>query len=152
MFDKLLERVTFEDLTAFCERFPEGVRAEYKREPAHIDKVIASVANTAGGFLVLGVRTDDKNMPVLPIEGMPARKGLEEQGRSMACGSVPIGYFGCTISWLLPPSGAIFVGRPMPYWSMIWAARRRTIGLSCLPASPLHGLHERGRTGPPVNE
>jgi hypothetical protein len=79
LFNKLLERVTFEDLTAFCERFPEGVRAEYKRAPAHIDKVIASLANTAGGFLVLGVRTDDKNMPMLPIEGMPARKGLEEQ-------------------------------------------------------------------------
>ena len=79
MFDKLLGRVTFEDLVAFCERFPEGVRVEYKREPAHIDKIVASLANTVGGFFVIGVRTDDKNMPVLPIEGMPAKRGIEEQ-------------------------------------------------------------------------
>jgi len=79
VFDKLLDRVTFDDVVAFCERFPEGVRVEYKREPVQIDKIVASLANTVGGFFVIGVRTDDKNMPVLPIEGMPARKGIEEQ-------------------------------------------------------------------------
>lgn len=79
MFDKLLDRVAFDDVVAFCERFPEGVRVEYKREPVQIDKIVASLANTVGGFFVIGVRTDDKNMPVLPIEGMPARKGIEEQ-------------------------------------------------------------------------
>jgi hypothetical protein len=52
---------------------------EYKREPAHLDKVVASLTNTVGGFYVIGVRTDDKNMPVLPIDGMPSRAGLEEQ-------------------------------------------------------------------------
>jgi len=79
LFDKPLDRVTFDDVAAFCARFPEGVRVEYKREPVHIDKVVASLANTVGGFYVIGVRTDAKNMPVLPIEGMPSRPGIEEQ-------------------------------------------------------------------------
>lgn len=79
MFHKLLDRVTFDDVVAFCEQFPEGVRVEYKREPVQIDKIVASLANTVGGFFVIGVRTDDKNMPILPIDGMPARKGIEEQ-------------------------------------------------------------------------
>ena len=79
MFDKLLGRVTFDDLIAFCERFPEGVRVECKRELVQVDKIVASLSNTVGGFFVIGVRTDDKNVPVLPIEGMQARKGIEEQ-------------------------------------------------------------------------
>jgi len=72
MFDKLLDRVTFEDVQSFCEQFLEGVRVEYKSELVQTDKIVASLANTLGGFFVIGVRTDDKNMPILPIEGMPA--------------------------------------------------------------------------------
>src|SRR6266446_3484484 len=72
MFDKLLDHVTFNDVLAFCQQFPEGVRVEYKSEAANIDKTVASLANTVGGFFVLGVKTDKKNMPILPIEGMPA--------------------------------------------------------------------------------
>ena len=79
VFDKLLDRVGFDDVVAFCRQFPEGVRVEYKREPVQIDKIVASLANTLGGFFVIGIRTDEKNMPVLPIEGMQKRQGIEEQ-------------------------------------------------------------------------
>ena len=79
MFDKLLSGITFDDLAFFCQHFPEGVRVEYKREVAHADRVIASLANTLGGFFVVGVRTDDQNMPIFPIEGLAARPGIEEQ-------------------------------------------------------------------------
>ncbi len=33
MFNKLLGQLTFEDVTAFCEQFPEGVRAETVDHP-----------------------------------------------------------------------------------------------------------------------
>jgi len=78
MFDRLLDQVTFDDVQAFCKQFPEGVRVEYKSQLVQTDKIVASLANTVGGFF--GVRTDDKNMPILPIDGMPARKVLPKTG------------------------------------------------------------------------
>ena len=59
MFDKLLDHVTFKDFETFCQQFPEGVRVEYKREPANIDKTVASLANTVGGFFVLEAKDRD---------------------------------------------------------------------------------------------
>ena len=81
----LLERVTFEDLTAFCERFPEGARVEYKREPVHIEKIVASLANTVDGFFVIGVKADDKNMPVLARSGVRSTP-LARTGPTHRCG------------------------------------------------------------------
>ena len=57
----------------------EGVRVDYKVEPANIAKVVSSFANTAGGILIVGVKTDTNNMPIFPLVGYSARPGIEEQ-------------------------------------------------------------------------
>ncbi len=44
MFTTPLSQVTFDQLLAFCQAFPEGVRVEYKREAANIPKVVSSFA------------------------------------------------------------------------------------------------------------
>jgi hypothetical protein len=84
MFNNLLPQTTFDDVQTFCQQFPEGVRVEYKSDLVQIDKIVASLANTVGGLFVVGVRTDNRNMPVFPIEGIPAKKGIEEQVTQIA--------------------------------------------------------------------
>ncbi len=80
LFDTPLRDITFDDVVRFCETFPEGVRVEYKREPANIPKVISSFANTVGGIWLIGVETDKaNNMPILPLAGMPRAAGVEER-------------------------------------------------------------------------
>jgi Schlafen, AlbA_2 len=75
-----LSQVTYEHVIEFCRTFPEGVRVEYKREPANITKVISSFANTVGGVWVIGVDTDKTtNMPLLPAAGMKREPGIEER-------------------------------------------------------------------------
>ena len=80
MFNTPLAQVNFDQIIRFCETFPEGVRVEYKRQPADIPKVISSFANTAGGIWVIGVETDPAtNMARFPLIGMPRAPGVEEQ-------------------------------------------------------------------------
>ena len=79
MFTKPLDEIEFADIDEFCHRFPEGVRAEYKREVTAIPKVVSSFANTLGGIFLIGVDTDDNNDVVFPIQGMANRRGIEEQ-------------------------------------------------------------------------
>ncbi len=75
-----LSQITYEQVIEFCKTFPEGVRVEYKREPANITKVISSFANTVGGVWVIGLDTDKTtNMPVLPPAGMKREPGIEER-------------------------------------------------------------------------
>jgi Putative DNA-binding domain len=73
---------TADDIRAFCARFSEGLRVEYK---ANLDdavrgalpKVISSFANSHGGVIVLGVRAVN-GVPQEPIEGFepPAREEI----------------------------------------------------------------------------
>ena len=80
MFDTPLHDITFDHVVGFCKTFPEGVRVEYKREPANIPKVISSFANTVGGIWLIGVETDKaNNMPIFPLAGMPHAAGVEER-------------------------------------------------------------------------
>ncbi len=80
LFDTPLRDITFDDVVRFCKTFPEGVRVEYKREPANIPKVISSFANTVGGIWLIGVETDKaNNMPIFPLAGMPRTAGVEER-------------------------------------------------------------------------
>jgi Schlafen, AlbA_2 len=75
-----LGQVTYEQVIEFCRTFAEGVRVEYKREPANMPKVISSFANTVGGVWVIGVDTDKTtNMPALPPVGMKREPGIEER-------------------------------------------------------------------------
>ena len=80
MFTKPLMDIEFSDLESFCKRFGEGVRVEYKEAiPKKIPKTISAFANTLGGILILGVKTDENNRAILPIEGMNREKGIEDK-------------------------------------------------------------------------
>ncbi|MYB00346.1 ATP-binding protein, partial [Candidatus Poribacteria bacterium] len=79
MFTKPIDKITFEDVENFCHEFGEGVRVEYKREIAHIPKIVSSFANTLGGIFIIGVETDEMNKVVSPIKGMPKETGIEER-------------------------------------------------------------------------
>ena len=80
MFAKPFSEIEFREIEAFCENWPEGVRAEYKRQfHKEIPKSVSSFANTSGGFLIFGVETNDNNEAILPIEGMPSDRGIEER-------------------------------------------------------------------------
>lgn len=79
MFNAPFAEINFDRVVAFCKEWPEGVRVDYKAEPANIGKVVSSFANTSGGILIIGVRTDTNNMPILPLVGYSARAGIEEQ-------------------------------------------------------------------------
>ena len=82
MLTKPIDEITFEDVQSFCEEWSEGVRVEYKSElnvKNHIPKVVSSFANTYGGIFLIGIKTDKTtNMPILPIEGIPNRRHIEE--------------------------------------------------------------------------
>jgi len=80
LFDTPLHDITFDHVVGFCKTFPEGVRVEYKREPANIPKVVSSFANTVGGIWIIGVETDPAtNRARLPFTGMSRVPGVEEQ-------------------------------------------------------------------------
>ena len=40
MFTKLASEIDFNDIESFCSKWGEGVRVEYKREIAHLTKII----------------------------------------------------------------------------------------------------------------
>jgi len=79
MFNVPFAEINFDKVVAFCGAWPEGVRVDYKVEPANIGKVVPSFANTSGGILIIGVKTNTNNMPILPLVGYSARAGIEEQ-------------------------------------------------------------------------
>lgn len=80
MFLTPLQEIAFSHVEEFCQTWAEGVRVEYKRDLTQIPKIISSFANTFGGIWVIGVETDRRtNMPILPIQGIPEKVGLEEQ-------------------------------------------------------------------------
>ena len=61
-----------DDIRAFCHRFDEGIRVEYKSNfddnvRSKIAKILSSFANTLGGVTIIGVPTDN-GIPQ-PIEG-----------------------------------------------------------------------------------
>lgn len=80
MFAKPVGNLKFSNVESFCKRFGEGVRVEYKENmPKNIPKTISAFANTLGGILILGVKTDKNNRAIIPIEGMKKQQGIEEK-------------------------------------------------------------------------
>ena len=79
MFTKLEADITFSDIEEFCREFDEGVRVEYKQDIQHIPKVVSSFANTLGGIFIIGAETNNDNTVKFPIQGIPKRRGIEEQ-------------------------------------------------------------------------
>ena len=79
MFNISENEITFEVIETFCRERSEGVRVEYKQEIVHIPKIVSAFANTQGGIFIVGVRTDNKNKVIFPIEGIPQKSGIEDQ-------------------------------------------------------------------------
>lgn len=79
MFTKPLSQVEYPDVDKFCQTFCEGVRVEYKSEMVDdIPKTISAFANTLGGIIVIGAKTDKVSNKVIAIEGIDKKAGIEE--------------------------------------------------------------------------
>lgn len=80
LFGKPLDDVTVDDVKQFCEKqIKEGVNLDYKKDLSSsksIVKAIASMGNTRGGWLIVGV-DDEDDKPVLPAKGMEYKAHLE---------------------------------------------------------------------------
>ncbi len=71
LFSKRIDEITYEDVLAFCkEGHEEGIRLDYKVDwPKDLAKVMAAMANTFGGLILIGVDEEDRK-PKLPIAGV----------------------------------------------------------------------------------
>lgn len=80
MFTKPVQDLEFSDVESFCKTYVEGIRVEYKESipKKKLPKTISAFANTLGGTLILGAKTDENNRAILPIEGMKKQRGIEE--------------------------------------------------------------------------
>ena len=79
MFTKSGSDITFSDVEDFCREFGEGVRVEYKLVIKDIPKIVSSFANTVGGIYIVGTKTNSTNQVIFPIQGIPKKRGIEEQ-------------------------------------------------------------------------
>ncbi len=80
MFSKHVQDLEFSDVESFCKTYKEGVRVEYKGKiPSNLPKTISAFANTLGGILILGVKADENNRAIFPIEGMKKEGGMEDR-------------------------------------------------------------------------
>ncbi len=80
IFGKKLTDVTVDDVKAFCQKQnSEGINLDYKKDlnnSKKIAKTIAAMANTLGGWVVIGVEDDGNDKPKLPTEGIDWEKQL----------------------------------------------------------------------------
>lgn len=81
MFVGELSEKTFDDVKAFlAQDLPEGVRLDYKAAfPSNLAKTMASMANTEGGLILVGV-AEDPARPLHPIAepvGVPVEQAEE---------------------------------------------------------------------------
>lgn len=81
MFSIPIDAITFQDVNNFCQtRAREGLVLDYKVGfPNHLEKTIASFANTYGGHILIGVDETPTGEPVLPIVGVTLQPGLRER-------------------------------------------------------------------------
>ncbi len=73
LFSKRISQLTFEDVEAFCERFHENTRVEYKSTfddnvKNKLPRVMSSFANSYGGILIIGVCAS-AGVAQQPVEG-----------------------------------------------------------------------------------
>lgn len=82
LLPKPLSDATTEDIRQFAQKFPEGLRVEYKSSLTEtvrrkVPAIISSFANSYGGVLIFGINTQ-QGVAVEPIEGydIPDREEL----------------------------------------------------------------------------
>ncbi len=82
--------ITKVDLDQFCELgISERSYVDYKKEfPRHLERTIASFANTNGGIVLIGVDADAENKPVCPVAGIEFQIGLEERVFQICASSI----------------------------------------------------------------
>lgn len=80
IFGKKLTEVTTDDVKAFCQKKnKEGINLDYKKDfssSKKIAKTIAAMANTLGGWIIVGVEDDGDDKPKLPAGGIDWDKQL----------------------------------------------------------------------------
>jgi hypothetical protein len=81
LFNIPIEKITIQDIERFLQ---SGVREktlfELKRQfPNKLEKVIASMANTFGGMILIGVEETATGEGIVPIMGVPLEPGLRER-------------------------------------------------------------------------
>ncbi len=72
LFRKHIDEITWDDVVSFCEQgLQESSVLDYKRDfPRRLQHVIAAMANTLGGIIIIGVDQTDDGVPRLPLEGI----------------------------------------------------------------------------------
>ena len=87
LFSKRIDEITYDDVLAFCkEGHEEGIRLDYKVDwPKDLAKIIAAMANTFGGLILVGVDEEDRR-PKLPIAGVKftSKEQLSQKVASIA--------------------------------------------------------------------
>jgi hypothetical protein len=86
MFGTDLDRLELSEIVSFLETgVREGVALEFKKDfPNHLEKTLASFANTYGGFLLIGVDETSTGAAALPIGGVELRPGLRDRQQGIA--------------------------------------------------------------------
>lgn len=74
-----IENITWDAVELFCtEKIPESTVIDYKSDwPDDLAKTIAAMANTLGGMIIIGVKTDAQELPITPINGIEPTNRLE---------------------------------------------------------------------------
>ncbi len=81
LYRKQIDQITWDDVETFCQQgIAEGAYLDYKANfPDNLANTIAAMANTLGGIILIGVKEDKENKPVVPVQGIPFEKGLSER-------------------------------------------------------------------------
>jgi len=81
LYIKQRDQITWDDVQSFCEQgISERGHLDYKKDfPAHLERIIAAMANTHGGIILIGVDENHENRPILPVVGIDFQRGLEER-------------------------------------------------------------------------
>lgn len=81
LYQKAIDKIDWNDVETFCqERIAEGTYLDYKQGfPNDLERIIAAMANTLGGLILIGVEEDKESKPVLPLKGVPFERGLSER-------------------------------------------------------------------------
>lgn len=92
IFGKRLSEVTPDDVRAFCQKQnKEGINLDYKKDfssPKKIAKTIAAMANTLGGWIIVGVGDDGNDKPRQPFNGVDWSKQLPLQVTNLVIDSI----------------------------------------------------------------